>query len=115
MDAILTIIDKEEKYLETIEFKDILDKNVFSFEKEDEACFVMIKDDEISINRRLSSHSTSLIFNNNPLIEISTNEGTLKFYPKVIEIKKNNGIITIVYTINDTIKKIEIKYIGVEF
>ena len=113
MDVILTIEDKIENYLETIEFKGIIDKNAFSYEKADEACFVSIKDDEISINRRLLSHNTSLIFNENPLIEISTNEGTIKFYPKDIEIKKNNDIITIVYTLNDTIKELEIKYIGV--
>lgn len=113
MDAILTIEDKSENYLETIEFKDILDKKTFSYEKENETCFVSISDNEISINRRLLSHNTSLIFNENPLIEISTNEGTINFYPKDIEIKKNNDIITIVYTLNDTIKKLEIKYIGV--
>lgn len=113
VDAILTIEDKNDNYLETIEFKDILDKNTFSYVDEDEACFVSVKDDEITINRRLISHNTRLIFNENPLIEISTNEGTLKFNPKVIENKKNNGIITIVYTINDTIKELRIKYIGV--
>lgn len=113
MDALLTIEDNNDNYREIIEFNNIKDKKFFSYEKEDETCIVSIKDDEVTINRRLLSHTTSIIFNESPLIEISTNEGTLKFYPKVIENKKNNDIITIVYTINDTIKKLEIKYIGV--
>ena len=113
MNALLIIEDKNDDYKEIIEFKDINDKNSFSYENEDESCFVEVLEEGLRIKRRLLSHHTNIILDNNPLIEISTLEGTLKFYPKDIAIKKNNDIITIVYTINDTIKELTIKYIGV--
>ena len=73
---------------------------------------LMVLNDGIIINRIDIDHSTKVALTSNPFIEVSTLEGTLNFSTKVVEINKNFDIISIVYSVNDEVRKITIRYLG---
>jgi len=93
--------------------KDIISKNHFSYiDNADCVNDVDINDKQIVIKRIDKDHSTILTISDKSDCKIKTNEGTLIFELKDVAINRNFDIISIVYTINEEKKTIEIRYLG---
>ena len=114
MNAKITIEDRENKYKEIINIDDLEDKNCFSYvDSYNAKNNLRVLSDGIIINRKVETHDTYVVLRDDGYIKIKTNEGTLKFSLKVIELIINNDIISIVYCVNDSIKSIKIEFLGV--
>ena len=99
----------DENYL----VRDVGDRSSFSYIDNDGAlCAVDIDDESFSLFRRAPEHITRLTLGEEKVLEMISGEGSFSFYPKDIEIRKNNDIISIVYTVEGDLKSIEIEYIG---
>lgn len=73
-----------------------------------------ILEDGIQIHRKEIGHKTEVFLTlKKSFINIITDEGNLYFDAKVIAFNKNNDIISLVYSINNENKKIEIHYLEV--
>ena len=74
---------------------------------------IVIHDDNVVINRVSDTHKTLLFISNNEdsYIIIDGNEGKIRIDIKVLAFEKNNGIITLVYLLDEEERKIVIKNI----
>ena len=99
----------DENYL----VRDVADASSFSYIDNDDAlCMIDITEESFSLLRRAPEHITRLVLGEEKTLEMISGEGSFSFYPKDIEIRKNNDIISIVYTVEGDLKSIEIEYIG---
>lgn len=113
MKAYFRIIDKNDQTKQEYLIEDIIDKNHLVYKSENEQFIIDIFDDGIMIKSIFKDYNNMLVLRTNPYIEINNEYGKLKFYPKVVANIKNNGIIIIVYSMDELLKRIEIEYIGV--
>ena len=110
----IEVIIKDEEINEQFIIKDINDINHFSYMKEDGVQYnIDIYDDGIEMQMLDFNHESIFVLRKEAYIEIKSIEGNFKILPKIVAFNKNNDIITIVYTINEIIKRICIKFIGV--
>ena len=110
MKAKLTI--KNEESTSTIIFDDIKDKKFFSCKKPNEEYTVDLREDFI-INLKSNDHTTDVIIKRKgeSNIKVTDNNGSILLPISVLEIKENNGIIYLVYKIDDKKNSIEIEFI----
>ena len=114
MNVRITIEDREDSYKEIINIVDIEDKNCFSYVDSYNANNKLkVLSDGVIINRKIDTHDTYVVLRDDGYIKIKTDEGTLKFSLKVIDLIMKNDIISIVYCVNDSIKSIKIEFLGV--
>ena len=114
MNVRISIKDPEGEYENTIQITDIADPERFSYLDSDGArCFLEVGDEEICIRRDAPDHCSELLLKEGGCLIISSPEGSITFSLKAIEIRKNNDIITVVYSIDNVTRSIVIEYIGV--
>ncbi len=114
MDARIIIRDMDSGYEEISDIRDIGDPCRFSYlDKKNARCFLEISEEGLSIVREASDHSSELHIKEDGYLKITAPEGSLTFSLKVLEIRKNNDIITLVYSIDNVTRSIVIEYIGV--
>lgn len=112
MKAKVTIIDFENNSKEIINVENIIDKQNFSYNDSYNALNeITIFDDGISILRKAKTHNTKINLRNESFIEITSSEGKLNFYPKVIANNINNDNIYLVYEIDHSKKSIKIEFV----
>ena len=112
MNALISIVDEANNDKQEFLIKDIVDKNNLYFSSEGYCLLVNIFNEGLCMEIKGNQHNSKMTINDRPILEINSPEGNIIFYPKVIANKKNNDIISIVYCIDEIIRKIEIKYIG---
>ena len=93
-------------------FDDIKDKQFFSSLCGDEEYFVDLRENFV-FEMRATDHTTKVTINRNgdSNIKISDNNGSILLPIKVLAINENNGMISLVYMIDDKENLIEIEYI----
>ena len=114
MDIRLELISNDNK--EIINISDVKNPNAFEYSDSYGAKNLLrIFNNGIDIDRVASTHSTSIKLRENEksFVTVTSNEGIIKIDIKTLAFERNNGIITLVYSINEEEKAIRIYYIGV--
>lgn len=107
---------KSQDSSEIINVEDVQDKHHFSYiDSYNANNEVDISDDGIDIARTSDTHFTRLHLHlhEKSFVSIMSDEGNLLFDAKVLALSINNDIITLVYSLNEETKSIEIKFVGV--
>ena len=110
MKAKLTI--KNSESTSTIIFDDIKDKKFFNCVNGDEEYIVDLKED-FNIDLQSKDHTTSVRIKRKgeSNIKVIDNNGSILLPINVLAIKENNGIIYLVYKIDDKENSIQIEFI----
>ena len=110
MKAKLTI--KNPESTSTIIFEDIKDKKFFSCISDDEEYTVDLRED-FNIDLKSKDHTTNVRIKRKgeSNIKVTDNNGSILLPINVLAIKENNGIIYLVYKIDDKENLIGIEYI----
>ena len=110
MKAKLTI--KNSESTSTIIFEDVKDKKFFSCKSGDEEYIVDLRED-FNIDLKSKDHTTNVRIKRKgeSNIKVTDNNGSILLPINVLAINENNGIIYLVYKIDDKENSIGIEYI----